>query len=372
MGYTVDQQFWIWLSSVQGLGPGRFDLLLEKSGPPQQVWEECGPWMRDIIGPAAYAALAMARSKDYLGRLLDLIDKSGAIAVTRLDPEYPELLLAAADAPATLYVMGRAALSDRRSLAVVGSRNCTAYGSRMARRIARDLSRVGVTIVSGLARGIDGQAHRGAIDAGGRTVAVLGCGVDVVYPPEHRLLYDEILQNGGSVVSEYLPGASPHPHHFPARNRIISGMSQGVLLIEAAEGSGAMGTVRFALDQGREVLALPGQADSPQSKMPHALIRDGAHLVASAVDVFAEMQWSAGAAPLPGGPHRVTGALPMTLAEQGVWNALAGGPADTDALVELLSIPQKELNSLLTIMELQCLIRKLPGRKVERINRMEE
>ncbi len=369
MAYSEGQKYWVWLASVYGLGARKFDALLERCGPPQQVWEEMGPRIAEIVGPAAYQALRQARNPAYFDRLFEGLARCGAIAITRDDDEYPSNLRQIADPPPALFVRGRMALTDARAVGIVGARNCTAYGTRMARRIARELSEMGVTAVSGLARGVDAAAHRGAIDARARTVAVLGSGVDVIYPPEHQRLADEILDNGGSIISELLPSAPPTGRHFPARNRIISGMSHGLLLVEAARQSGAMGTVAFALEQGRDVFALPGQADSPLSASTHAIIRDGARLITSAADIMEDLNWSAA---LSSPSHRVTEELPLTQAEQRVYNALLGGPEDTDALVERLDMRPPELNSLLTILELQGLIRKLPGRKVERIVNMEE
>ncbi len=369
MGYSEDQKYWVWLSSVYGLGARRFDALLDKCGPPQQVWEECGPHLASIIGQQAYASLSEARSAKYLDRLFADLDRCGAIAVTREDAEYPPRLREIADSPPTLFVRGRSALADDRTLAVVGARNCTAYGTRMARRLSRELSQAGVVIVSGMARGVDGAAHRGAVDAKARTVAVLGSGVDVIYPPEHLTLFEEIIANGGSVVSELRPGAPPKPQHFPARNRIISGLAEGLLFIEGAKQSGAMTTVAYALEQDRDVLALPGQADSPLSEATHALIRDGARLVTTSGHILEDMRWT-----YPGAPSHAErmASLPMTLTEQRIFNQLQGGPADVDALVEALGVTPKDLNSDLTFLEFKGIIRKLPGRRVEVIANLEE
>lgn len=366
MAYSEEQRYWIWLSSVQGLGAKRFDALLERVGRPQQVWEECGPFMQPIVGAQAFSALQKARNPRYFDRLFDKLLRSDAVAVTRCDPEYPARLRTIHDAPPTLFVRGRIVLEDVCTLAIVGARNSTAYGMRMARRIARELSAAGVTVVSGLARGIDSAAHRGAVDAGARTVAVLGCGVDVIYPPEHLMLADEILANGGSLLSECPPGAAPLRHHFPARNRIITGMSEGMLLIEAAAGSGTRSTVTFAAEQGRELLAIPGQVDNPLSALPHALIRDGAKLVTSAQEIIAEMGWQA--RPVPERRNKAARALPLTQSEQQLYNLLRGGPTDTDALVEALGMPAPELNALITLLELRGIVRKLPGRRVERVD----
>ncbi|MCL1963769.1 MAG: DNA-processing protein DprA [Firmicutes bacterium] len=371
MAYTKEQKYWIWLSSVYGLGAKKFDALLDACGEPQKVWENFGGWMEPLLGKRAYDALRAARNIRYAEELFVNLEQCGAAAITRNDPEYPPLLRAIPDPPPSLFVRGRADLADARTLAVVGARGCTAYGTRMARRIGHGLSEAGVTVVSGLARGVDSAAHQGALDARARTIAVLGCGVDVIYPPEHAALVEEILSNGGSVISELLPGTPPVGKHFPVRNRIISGLSQGVLLVEAGAKSGAMSTVTYAQEQGREIMALPGQADSPLSQSTNALIRDGGRLVTSVDEILEDMRWERKIQAAEDARNTAP-ALPMTQAEQRVYNLLAGGPADTDALVDMAELAPPELNSLLTIMELQGLIRKLPGRKVERIGTMME
>lgn len=363
MEYTQRQVYWIWLSSIASLSNHRFDHVVDQFGPPQRIWEELSPHMESAIGAPAYSALCKARNPRVIDDLFAQLDRANAIAITREDAEYPPLLSTIHDAPPTLYVRGQPTLSDAKTIAMVGARNCTAYGTRMARKIARELSLEGVTVVSGLARGIDGAAHRGAIDAKARTIAVLGSGVDIIYPAEHSMLADEILSAGGSIVSEHKPGTKPLGHHFPARNRIISGMCAGLLLVEAASRSGTMSTVNCAAEQGRDVFALPGQADSPLSASPHALIRDGGRLVTSAAELLCDMEWSEGG---QNASEMRTEISRMTVAEQAVYGQLLGGPVDVDQLVDALLMPAGELNSLLTIMELQGIIRKLPGQKVER------
>lgn len=365
MTYTNDQQYWIWLASVAGLGPKRFDALLEHIGPPQLIWEECDPRMEPLIGRAVFSALRAARNPAYFDHLFTEMQRLGIAAVTRQDAEYPVRLRAIVDAPPVLFVRGRMSLEDSRTIAIVGSRNGSEYGRRMAYRIARDLALRGITVVSGLALGVDGAAHRGAVDAKARTVAVLGSGVDIIYPYQHLMLSEEIIANGGSIISEFQPGTVPHGGHFPVRNRIISGMCEGILLVEGAKRSGTMSTINFALEQGREVFALPGQADSIVSEATHTLIRDGARLVTSAADICEDMGW------VPrkqeAAPEQATPAPAMTLEELQIYNLLAGGPVDTDSLVEELGLSPAEVNARLTVMELQGLIRILPGRKAERL-----
>jgi DNA processing protein len=203
------------------------------------------------------------------------------------DADYPALL-AAIPAPPPLWVRGALGAGDALALAVVGSRRATPYGLEVAEQLASDLAARGVTIVSGLARGIDAAAHRGALAAGGRTLAVLGCGVDVAYPPEHRALAEEIAR-AGALVSQFAPGTPPLPHHFPVRNRTLAGLALGVIVVEAAERSGALITAGFAGDLGREVFAVPGRATSPASRGSHDLIRDGATLIRHWTDVVDEL-----------------------------------------------------------------------------------
>src|SRR6058998_678326 len=203
------------------------------------------------------------------------------------DPRYP-VLLGAIPAPPALFARGALSDDDALALAIVGSRRPTPYGLAVAERLAADLAARGVTVVSGLARGIDSAAHRGALRAGGRTIAVLGSGVDVIYPPENRRLAAQI-EGSGSVVSQFAPGTPPLAHHFPLRNRVIAGLSLGVVVVEAAERSGALITARLAAEFGREVMAVPGPVTSPASRGAHALIRDGAALVERGEDVIAEL-----------------------------------------------------------------------------------
>ena len=216
---------------------------------------------------------------------IDKLDRLGITLIPLEEASYPELLRHISDPPPFLYVRGSLSSGEVRSVALVGSRRASAYGRRISRKIARDLARMGGCVVSGMARGIDTEAHKGALDGGGKTVAVLGCGVDVLYPPENGDLYRAILETG-AIVSEFPPGTQPKPAHFPVRNRVISGLSRAVVVLEGTDRSGSLITAGFALDQGREVFALPGPVDSTRSAGPHRLIRDGAALIRSAADIM--------------------------------------------------------------------------------------
>ncbi len=214
--------------------------------------------------------------------------------IARGDEEYPVHLAAAASAPAALWLRGSIVADDALAVAVVGSRRATPYGIDVAEAIGRDLAARGVTVVSGLARGIDSAAHRGALSAGGRTIAVLGSGVDVIYPPENRRLAQQIAESG-AIVSQFAPATPPLPYHFPERNRVIAGLALGVLVVEAAEKSGSLITAGFAAELGREVMAVPGRVTSPESRGSHRLIQDGAALVTDWTDVVAQLpvRWQA-------------------------------------------------------------------------------
>ncbi|MEG0767777.1 MAG: DNA-processing protein DprA, partial [Clostridia bacterium] len=270
------------------------------------VWRAYGHEMEPLLGEKAYRVMGDSHTPEYVRMLFDQMAHKDMIALTRQDPRYPPLLREIADPPAALFVRGCMELQDAHTLAIVGTRHCTAYGAAMAEQIGADLARAGVTVISGLARGIDGAAQRGAARAGGRTVAVLGSGVDRIYPPEHEKLAEEILAAGGSLVSEYGPDVQAWPQHFPARNRIISGMSAGVLLVEAGEKSGALITVDFAMEQNREVYALPGPANAGLSCAPHRLIREGARLVTCADDLLVDQRWPQDEAWMPMDGHAST------------------------------------------------------------------
>jgi DNA processing protein len=256
---TDQTPYWVALSRVPGIGPARTRLLLDRFGDASSAWNAL---YADLVyaglDPKAADALVAARRTFDMHGEMEKIDRMGAQALTWESAGYPKRLLEVDDAPPVLYVLGEFTESDDWAVGVVGSRRSTGYGREAAARLSGELAAAGVTIVSGLARGVDSIAHSAALDAGGRTIAVLGCGLDVVYPPENRALWQRILDDGaGAIVTEYAVGTLPEPTNFPPRNRIISGLSLGVLVVEADEKSGALITVRFALEQGRDVFAIP-------------------------------------------------------------------------------------------------------------------
>ncbi|HZC67388.1 MAG TPA: DNA-processing protein DprA [Nitrospirales bacterium] len=282
------------------------------------------------------------------------------------DERYPELLRAIHDPPAVLYCDGMPELGDRQAVAIVGSRQATPYGLRVTDALAGELSGLGFTIVSGLARGIDAAAHRAALEAGGRTIAVLGCGLDVVYPPEHASLLNEIAGQG-AVLTEFAPGTPPLARHFPQRNRIISGLALGVVVVEAAEDSGSLITARLALEQGREVFAVPGSIDAPTSRGPHGLLKQGAKLVETVDDIIEELlpqiertegtvKTSRRVSPAPDLPN-------LSPEERVMLELMSREPRHLDDLTERSLLPAAEVARILLSLELKALVKQLPGQR---------
>ena len=283
MEYSMETLCLMWLSAAGEMTAKGREALLEKFGNAENAFSKFSEKVRPLIGPKAYEALKKAKEDGLLAIPRALIGFDAAV-LTQKSPSYPGRLQPLDNPPGVLYVQGT--LPEGPAVAVVGSRHDTRYGRETAFKIARDLSSAGVTVVSGLARGIDTAAHRGALAGGGRTVAVLGGGFNDVYPPENKDLARQIVLDGGALVTEYPPDAAPLPYHFPLRNRIISGLSDGVLLIEAALKSGTMSTVNHALNQGKPVFALPGNVDAPGSELPLKLLKEGANLCTCAADIL--------------------------------------------------------------------------------------
>ena len=355
--YDAMEQYWIWLSTIPGIGIRKFYRLLGTYEDARAVWDNVGDEGMRFLGEKTLETLKKARSEDYFYRIFARLEQLGVTVVTRLSPEYPERLAAIYDPPAVLYVRGSLALSDERMLAIVGSRRASRDGRRAAREIAEGLAREDVTVVSGLARGIDTAAHEGALNGEGRTIAVLGCGVDVVYPPENGELVQRILDTGGAVVSEYPPGTRPYPGHFPARNRIISGLCPGTLLVEGAEGSGAMITIDYAGDQGRDVFAVPGGIYSPQSAMPNRLITHGATPTLSAWEILEYYHWAERPAPASVKAPEIE----LSEEERSIVEPLKIEEMSFDELIAATGFLPAQLNSHLTILELRGIIVKAPG-----------
>ena len=367
---------WIALNMTPGVGPRVAARLLERFGGAEEVFGALRAELGRLrLRPETLESIVLRDRHETAEAELVRLRELGADVLILDDGTYPALLREIADPPITLYVKGEwQACLDAPCVALVGSRRCSTYGQNTATLLARELASRGVTIISGLARGIDAAAHRGALEAGGRTVAVLGTGVDEVYPRDHKKLAAEILAKGGALVSQFPLATPPIPENFPYRNRIISGLSLGVVLVEAAENSGSLITARLALEQGREVFAVPGNITSRNSFGTNYLIKAaGAKLVQQWQDVAAELPPEIAARLLPPEPKRkkrngadaLKTVIPADLSahERAVFAQLSPDePAHIDALVTACQLSLPELSGALLVLEMRELVRQLPGK----------
>jgi len=285
-------KFWIGLAAVPGIGKAKIMALKRHFGSLKDAWKASAPQLAGAgLDPKLAANITGYRDSINLDSQLKLLEKYRVTAVPYDSPGYPSLLAETHDCPALLYIRGEYRKDDENSVAVVGTRRATAYGRQATEDLVYNLAMNKITIVSGLAKGIDTIAHRTAIEAGGRTIAVFASGLDIVYPPDNLKLAREIMEHG-ALVSEFPLGMKPRAENFPRRNRILSGLSRGVLVVESGEHSGALITVNFALEQNREVFAVPGSIYSPMSKGPNRLLGEGAKLVSSYTDIIEELNLS--------------------------------------------------------------------------------
>ena len=357
------------LQLVPGIGPRILQLLLEHVGEATEILAASRQRLLAVprVGPNVADAIARATSRAEANGILDRCRANGVNLVERGTQAYSPLLSEIPDPPELLYVRGGFEAVDQVAVAIVGSRRCTAYGRWMAELLAGGLARAGLTIVSGLARGIDAIAHRAALAAGGRTVAVLATGLEQVYPPEHTGLAGEISEYG-AVMSESRLDQPPVAGLFPQRNRIISGMSLGVVVIEAGRRSGALHTARHAMEQGREVFALPGPVDSPASQGCLDLLRDGARLVQGVDDVLDELGPLIQPVPVANGPAiHVPRELSLNERERLVLGIVAPDPRHLDELLRASPLENSMTLATLTVLEMKRLIRRLPGSYVIRV-----
>jgi DNA processing protein len=351
-----DLDFWIALTRVKHIGPRRFDLLIQSFGSARAVWEANGAELGAAgLDRRSVDAIVSTRRKVDPSLEQQHLRRMGAIAISRRDERYPPRLAEIYDPPPVLYVQGELDSPEAPAVAIVGTRGATSYGKMAAEQLARGLAGAGVTVVSGLALGVDAAAHRGALEAGGRTIAVLGNGLDRVYPSTHAQLARQIAGQG-ALVTEFPLGTKPDATNFPRRNRIISGLSSGTLVVEAGERSGALITAAFAADQGRDVLAVPGSIFSPASRGTNSLIRDGATPVTSAEDVLAELAPSRV-------PRQLTveDILPLDETERSLLNVLSAEPLHIDEVARAASLPMSVVSATLAMMELKGVARQTGG-----------
>lgn len=346
-----DRAFYVALSIVPDIGPGRMHRLLRHFGAMSAAWHATPAAWRDAgLEPAVAAKLERARGEIDPTQELARLAKAEVSVLTWADAGFPPLLRQIPSPPICLYMRGSMEASDELAVAMVGTRNATAYGRSVTRRLASDLAAGGVTVVSGLARGIDAAAHRAALEVGGRTIAVFGCGLDIVYPPEHRRLAEEVTARG-ALLSEYPLGRQPAADQFPVRNRLISGLSLGVVITESRERSGALITAEFAGQQGRDVFAVPGSILNQSSAGPHRLIQDGAKLVMGVEDILGELNIH-----LAGRQAELTSAIPLSPEEERVFALLDGDPVHVDDVSARTGIPVQQVSSVLALMEVRGLV----------------
>jgi DNA processing protein len=356
---------WFALKDVPGVGNLLFKRLIACFKSPEGALTAS---LQDLcrvegVSQRLAAAIQSYRISDTIRTELDLAEKKGYSVVTLADPDYPQLLLEIPDPPPYLYVYGRLPGSIR-NIAVVGSRNATEYGLSATRQLCRDLCRFKMTVVSGMARGIDTAAHTGAISAGGKTIAVLGSGLSQVYPAENRTLYHKIAENG-AVISEFALNAGPDAHHFPVRNRIISGICLGTVIVEATKNSGSLITARLAAEQGREVFAVPGNIHSFKSTGTHSLIKQGAKLVEHSLDIMEELSGLIGreTGELPADPEAAQReSIRLSAEETMIVDALGPYPVHIDDLRRKLGMDSGRLSGILLELELKGIVRQSPGK----------
>ncbi|QWV94958.1 DNA-processing protein DprA [Geomonas oryzisoli] len=355
----MDHYYWFALKSVPQVGNVTFLRLLAHFGSPQKALDASPEELCSIKGVSAAAVRCLAEH-DYRAAAdaeCRQVQARGVQVVDILSERYPRLLMQIADPPPFFYLSG-ALEGDETSVAMVGSRHASQYGQCTATRLAKELAEQGVTVVSGMARGIDTASHWGCLKAGGRSIAVLGCGVDVIYPPENDTLYGALCERG-AVISEFPMGTSPLPENFPRRNRIISALSRGVLVVEAGEGSGSLITAQYALEQGREVFAVPGNVTTSGSRGVNGLIKQGAKLVERVEDILEEL----GIEPQSTHPLPKPPSFPLTPQEAELYALLCQGVLQIDEIIVQSALTAGEVSATLLRLEMKGIIIQLPGKR---------
>lgn len=358
-------KYWLGLGRVNGVGNVIYKALIDEFHDPETVFEAPQKRLEEIpgIGKKTAASIKSFKEWDWVEKEIGLIKKHDVVFLTQRHSDFPEALLSIPDPPPYLYVKGAICKKDENAIAVVGTRIPTQYGVSAAEVISRKLAGSGITIVSGMARGVDTAAHRGALAADGRTIAVLGSGIDVIYPPDNKKLYEQIISNG-AVVSEFPIGTAPLAENFPQRNRIISGLVKGVLVVEASEKSGSLITAGLALDYGRDVFALPGNITSFKSKGTNKLIKQGAKLVEDARDILEELSISGtGLKPAHAVPDSLLKMRAGLSSEEEQIISLLDEPSFIDTIIQRTGLPAQKISALLLDMELKGLVQQQAGKQ---------
>jgi len=342
-------KYWVGFNLVKGIGPVRLEKLLQHFGDIRTAWEARSYHLQAAgLNDNLVKRISEIRNRVSLDELEQKLRTQGIQVLTWDDPAYPDRLRQIVQSPFVLYIKGEILVEDAWAVAIVGTRRYSSYGRQVAENISHTLSRNGITIISGLARGIDGIAHRTAIDAGGRTIAVLGSGLDILYPPEHRALAEEISKTG-ALISDYPLGTPPDGSNFPPRNRIISGLSKAIIVIEAGKRSGALITATYAAEQGKEVFAVPGKISAPMSKGTNLLIKQGAHPLLDPQDVLDLLNMT-----LVAEQRVIRKALPSDPKEAVLFQAVGDEPLHVDEICSQVNLPIEEVTATLALMELKA------------------
>ncbi|WP_425449201.1 DNA-processing protein DprA [Dethiothermospora halolimnae] len=356
-----DKDVAIWLNSIEGINNKTIDKLEKYLGKLSYVWDLSRNDILKIncVNDKAKNLIIKYKNMGYYNEYLEKVHKLNINIISIYDDEYPKLLKNIYSPPKILYIKGSINEEDYNAISIVGSRKATSYGHWAAEKFSKELSRAGVTVVSGMAKGIDTTVHKGAIEGNGRTIAVLGSGIDVIYPKSNRRLYNEIIDSGG-VISEFPIGTIPRPYNFPQRNRIISGLTLGVIVVEATEKSGSLITAEHALEQGRDVFALPGNINSLYSKGTNKLIKDGAYPIVDIDDIFEEiieLRKKVKENEIIRANYQY-----LSIEEKNILKLISENPKHCDIISYRTGINIQKVNSILTILEMKGLVKQLPGK----------
>ena len=351
-----EKKYWVGFNLIKGIGAVRMQALIQHFGDLEAAWKAAPADLAGAgMGLKVIERIVQARIQVDLDKVWDRIESQGIKILTWVDNAYPQRLKEIEQPPPVLYIRGEYLPDDLFAVAIVGTRRVTSYGRQITEELASYLAGHGITVISGLARGVDAIAHQTALKAGGRTIGVLGSGVDKIYPPEHRQMAEQMMRNG-AIVSDYAPGTPPDASNFPPRNRIISGLSLAIVVIEAGETSGALITAEFAAEQGREVFAVPGSILAPQSKGTNKLIQQGALPLLSVNDLMQALDLTR-----MGDQKAVRKILPADETEARVMNVLSAQPLHVDEIRNQTELPIEKVSAALALMELKGMVRQVGG-----------
>jgi len=351
-----DKRYWIGFNLIKGIGAVRMQALIQHFGDLEVAWKAAPADLAEAgLGAKVIERVLQAREEVDLRKLWEKIESQGIKILTWQDEAYPGRLKEIDQPPPVLYIRGEYLPDDLFAVAIVGTRRVTAYGRQITEEISSFLAANGITVISGLARGVDAIAHQSTLKAGGRTIAVLGCGVDKIYPPEHRGLAEQMMERG-AIISDYALGTPPDASNFPPRNRIISGLSLAVVVVEAGETSGALITAEFAAEQGREVFAVPGSILAPQSKGTNKLIQKGALPLLSMDDLMQALDLTR-----VGEQKAARKVIPADETEARLMNVLGSEPLHVDEIRNQAELPIEKVSATLALMELKGMVRQVGG-----------